>query len=184
MRDDGHARLANIAIMAHDVCPGVGDIDAHDVGLLVMASGVDINDPACAKDISRDLLGMKAAHAREPDAWCDTARDLLQNNPLTADLVERESAGQCNEVDKAAELISLFQQKCGYKVTIAGNVFSRLSAGKSRQCRASEVEARISALQGKATSGAAATALWCRLALREHQEQVAGVGMKPWVEAE
>jgi len=174
--DEWAVALAGLAVVAPELC-GLPELEAADIGLLLRASGADIKEPQCERDLARAALGMKANHAEDPDGWCNKARSILAEHPLTAHLAQ---APKCTEIGKAAGVVESFRRHCpNLRITPAGEAVSKL--GNSEPCKAEkirEIASQIAVLNQKIDG----PQFWCQNAFENHKGQFGGTGLKMWVE--
>lgn len=186
-RDDYLAKMAMLAFAAHTFCPGVDEISDDDLGRLVLAAGISkrtFTGDACQRDVAIANLALKAEYEKDRGGWCNDARKLMADNPLTKPLVKRSSTGaDCNEVDKGAGMVTAIVKHCpGYKATDAGSAV--ISMGKS-MCVAGYMTGVDIGLQKLAASAGGsrsrAVTEWCKTTITDLDRQLDGVGLPHWV---
>lgn len=178
------AQIVLAAIAGHALCNGVGEISNQDAGLLAGASGVSLDTPTCEKDSARYVLGLQAAHAKAPIAWCNQIKEALRAHPMTRDLVLEPETSACGENDRVAALVSKAVIVCGFKPSKGGQMAMKLKT--SDACVDEErdaLDANMKVVQGS-LGDEAGRASWCKALFKNHDEQMEALGLKSWFSPE
>lgn len=187
VRDDSFLVIASLATAAPALCSDIDELSDTETGLIVGASGADIKDPVCERQLGMMALKFKGDHAKDASRFCAAARALLADYPATKHMIKPASSpASCNEIDRAAAIIAAGEKLCQFSVTDAGKAIRGIAKGGDACQRPHLVKFEktlgdfTKARNGDKVAGAKA---WCAGFLAVNEAQTKAGGMLPWMKA-